>query len=186
MAGWHHWLGGRESEWTPGDGDGQGGLVCCDSWGRRESDTTERLNWMLTKLPPWQYSGFYVNWSHFGHAYFPISSSVDVVFKFLWELDSVCVTNEFYYNSTESLSYLSECPTLFDPMDSSPPGCLLHPWNFLGKSTGVGCHFLLQGIFLTQGSNQGLLHFRKIFYHLSQQRSPSNTQGRPQSRIIPP
>ena len=34
-----------ESEWTPGDGDGQGGLVCCDSWGRRESDTTERLNW---------------------------------------------------------------------------------------------------------------------------------------------
>ena len=33
MAGWHHWLNGRESEWTPGVGDGQGGLVCCDSWG---------------------------------------------------------------------------------------------------------------------------------------------------------
>ena len=45
MAGWHHWLDGRESEWTPGVGDGQGGLVCCDSWGRNESDTTERLNW---------------------------------------------------------------------------------------------------------------------------------------------
>ena len=45
MAGWHHWLDGRESEWTPGVGDGQGGLVCCDSWGRKESDTTERLNW---------------------------------------------------------------------------------------------------------------------------------------------
>ena len=45
MAGSHHWLDGRESEWTPGDGDGQGGLVCCDSWGRKESDTTERLNW---------------------------------------------------------------------------------------------------------------------------------------------
>ena len=45
MAGWHHWLDGRESEWTPGDGDGQGGLACYDSWGRRESDTTERLNW---------------------------------------------------------------------------------------------------------------------------------------------
>ena len=45
MAGWHHGLGGRESEWTPGVGDGQGGLVCCDSWGRKESDTTERLNW---------------------------------------------------------------------------------------------------------------------------------------------
>ena len=43
MAGWHHWLDGRESEWTPGVGDGQGGLACCDSWGRKESDTTEQL-----------------------------------------------------------------------------------------------------------------------------------------------
>ena len=45
MAGWHHQLDGRESEWTPGDGDGEGGLACCDSWGRKESDTTEWLNW---------------------------------------------------------------------------------------------------------------------------------------------
>ena len=45
MAGWHHWLDGRESEWTPGVGDGQGGLVCCDSWAAKESDTTEQLNW---------------------------------------------------------------------------------------------------------------------------------------------
>ena len=45
MAGWHHWLDGRESEWTPGVGDGQGGLVCYDSWGHKESDMTERLNW---------------------------------------------------------------------------------------------------------------------------------------------
>ena len=44
-AGWHHWLDGRESEWTPGYGDGRGGLACCDSWGCKESDTTERLNW---------------------------------------------------------------------------------------------------------------------------------------------
>ena len=44
MAGWHHGLNGRESEWTPGDGDEQGGLACCNSWGRKESDTTERLN----------------------------------------------------------------------------------------------------------------------------------------------
>ena len=45
MAGWHHWLDGRESEWTLGVGDGQGGLACCDSWGCKESETTERLNW---------------------------------------------------------------------------------------------------------------------------------------------
>ena len=42
MAGWHHW---RESEWTLGVGDGQGGLACCDSWGRKELDTTKQLNW---------------------------------------------------------------------------------------------------------------------------------------------
>ena len=41
MAGWHHWLDGRESQWTLGVGDGQGALACCDSWGRKESDTTE-------------------------------------------------------------------------------------------------------------------------------------------------
>ena len=45
MTGWHHRLDGCECEWTPGVGDGQGGLACCDSWGRKESDTTERLNW---------------------------------------------------------------------------------------------------------------------------------------------
>jgi len=45
MAGWHHWLDGCESEWTLGVGDGQGGLACCDSWGHKESDTTERLIW---------------------------------------------------------------------------------------------------------------------------------------------
>ena len=45
MAGWHHWLNEHEFGWTPGVGDGQGGLVCCDSWGRKESDTTEWLNW---------------------------------------------------------------------------------------------------------------------------------------------
>ena len=44
MAGWHHGLNGRESEWALGDGDGQGGLACCDSWGRKESDMNERLN----------------------------------------------------------------------------------------------------------------------------------------------
>ena len=46
MAGWHHWLDGGESEWTPGVGDEQGGLACCNSWGCKESETTERLNWI--------------------------------------------------------------------------------------------------------------------------------------------
>ena len=45
MAGWHHRLDGHEFEWAPRVGDGQGGLECCDSWGRKESDMTEQLNW---------------------------------------------------------------------------------------------------------------------------------------------
>ena len=44
MAGWHRGLNGRESERSLGVGDGQGGLASCDSWGRKELDTTERLN----------------------------------------------------------------------------------------------------------------------------------------------
>ena len=51
MAGWHHWLNGCESEWTPGVGDGQGGLACYDSWGRKESDTTEWLIWSDLNTP---------------------------------------------------------------------------------------------------------------------------------------
>ena len=45
MAGWHHWLDGHEFEWTLGVGDVQGGPACCVSWGRKELDMTEWLNW---------------------------------------------------------------------------------------------------------------------------------------------
>ena len=45
MAGWHHQHDGHEFGWTPGVGDGQGGLACCCSWGCKELDTTKRLNW---------------------------------------------------------------------------------------------------------------------------------------------
>ena len=44
MVGWHHQVNGHEFEQALGVGDGQGGLVCCSPWGRKESDTTERLN----------------------------------------------------------------------------------------------------------------------------------------------
>ena len=45
MVGWHHRLNAHGFGWTPGVGDGQGGLACCRPWGRKESNTTERLNW---------------------------------------------------------------------------------------------------------------------------------------------
>ena len=58
------------------------------------------------------------------------------------------------------------CPTLCDPHGLLPTR-LLCPWDSPGKDTGVGCHFLLQGIFPTWGLNLGLLHCRQILYHLS-------------------
>ena len=45
MVEWHHWLNGHEFEQTPGNSEGQGSLACCSSWGCKESDMTEQLNW---------------------------------------------------------------------------------------------------------------------------------------------
>ena len=53
IVGWHHRLNGHGFGWTPGVGDGQGDLVCCGSWGRKESDMTEWLNW--TESSQWLY-----------------------------------------------------------------------------------------------------------------------------------
>ena len=61
------------------------------------------------------------------------------------------------------------CPTLCNTME---PTRLLCPWDFPGKSTGVGCHFLLQEIFPSQGLNPGPLHCKQTLYHLSHQGSP--------------
>ena len=58
------------------------------------------------------------------------------------------------------------CPTLFNPIDCSPPGSSVHG-DSPGKNSGEGCFFLLQGIFPTQGSNPGLLHCRQIVFFLT-------------------
>ena len=65
-----------------------------------------------------------------------------------------------------------------DPMNCSLPGPSDHE-DFPGKNTGVGCHFLLQGIFPTQGSNPGLPHCRQILYQLSHKGRPlAEPQGK--------
>ena len=73
MARWYHWLNGHEFEWTLGLGDGQGGLVCCDSWGHKESDTTERLNWM---------------WYHNCNFRGPVTLRLGLRLKVLWLIGS--------------------------------------------------------------------------------------------------
>ena len=66
---------------------------------------------------------------------------------------------------------LQSCPTLWDPIYCDLPGSSVHG-DSPGKNTAVGCHVLLQGIFLTQGLNPGLPHCRQILYHLSHEGSP--------------
>ena len=66
MVGWHHQLGGHEFEWTPGVGDGQGGLACCSPWGCKQLDTTEQLNWhfYFSWVNPLDWSGWVI-WKMF-------------------------------------------------------------------------------------------------------------------------
>ena len=75
-------------------------------------------------------------------------------------------------NKTTMCLIAQLCLALCDPMDCSPPGSCVHE-DSPGKNTGVGCHTLLQGILLTQGSNPGLLHCRQILCYLSYREVPS-------------
>ena len=89
MVGWHHGLDGCESEWTLGDSDGQGGLVCCDSWGRNELDTTEWLNW--TEL----------NWTDIASIYYvihlkPKNISMSYLFFHMCKQEA-CITCFFFF-----------------------------------------------------------------------------------------
>ena len=88
MAGWHNQLNGHEFEWTLGVGDGQGGLACCNSWGCKDSDMTERLNW--TELNWMVFLDFFFLW--------PVSCSGNMPFKLhiLWILfASLCLISSF-------------------------------------------------------------------------------------------
>ena len=87
---------------------------------------------------------------------------------------TLCSLMNIYCLKSESESEVTQsCSTRCDPMDIR----LLREWDFLGKNTAVGCHFLLQGIFLTQELNPGLLHCKWMLYHLSHQGSPTEFRG---------
>ena len=90
-----------------------------------------------------------------------------------WLKDWTCIAGRFFtvWVTRESVKVLVAqlCLTLCNPVE---PTSLLCPWDSSGKNTGVGCHSLLQQIFLIKGSNLGLLHCRQILYHLSHQGSP--------------
>ena len=83
MVGWYHRLNGREFEWTLGVGDGQGGLACCSSWGCKESDTIEWLNWNhIVSFPSQSAANSYFLWNE-GHLMgFYVLESMSVFFYY--------------------------------------------------------------------------------------------------------
>ena len=141
MAGWHHWLDGHESEWIPGVGDGQGGLACCDSWGRKESDTTEWLNW--TELN--------------GYVFLKCGKYQEKIHS-LEQGRSDC-EYQMGYATSPCATLLQSCLTLCNVMDCSPPGSSVHGIYQARILEWVAVSFS-RGIFPTQGSNPHLLHWQ--------------------------
>ena len=136
MAGWHHWLNGCESEWTPGVGDGQGGLACCDSWGHKESDTTEwlRVTKSQTRLSDWTE----LNWTE------PIK-------QFL------------LLNSHSYKSVISKQKSNFNLPDMSvflTGSCLCFSWLHLGSAVWIS---LIIGV-CVRGDSLSIFFFFKHFF----------------------
>ena len=100
MAGWHHWVNGRESGWTPGVGDGQGGLACCNSWVAKS--WTRQRNWTQLNCSVKSFD--------------PLQGSV---WKKVCKYITTCV-------EIVSWALWANCPYLGDPMDCSPPGSPIH------------------------------------------------------------
>ena len=86
------------------------------------------------------------------------------------------------YQKSDCRLVVKSCPTLLQP-NGLYLGRLLCPWDFPGKNTGVGCHFLLQGIFLTWALNPCLLHWQLNSLPLSHQRSPQKPDTRPDQNL---
>ena len=102
MAGWHHGLDGRESEWTPGVGDGQGGLACCDSWGRKESDTTEPLNWPEDSDHKFIYYLFLLSNQGKGHLFSSSLKTISNPWNHFTISKKSCIFKTIYYNKKKN------------------------------------------------------------------------------------
>ena len=112
------------------------------------------------------------------HAFFKNTENLPICFlshsKTVFHLVFIMAKSSCKMLKSESVSHLVVSHSL-QPMDYQPAR-LLCPWSSPGNSTGVGCHALLPGIFLTQGLNPGLLHCRQILSCLSHQGSSASLQ----------
>ena len=138
MAGWHHWLNGHGFGWTPGVGDGQGGLACCCSWALKESDMTEQMNWTELNHLKWS--------SSFLSLFMPFLYSI----QFRNQHHVVVVYNSFYLDSTCQQFIVEFCihlhrrhsPVVFLP-------CNIFIWFWFLSNTGIReWNYLQSKIFL--------------------------------------
>ena len=108
MAGWHHQLDGRECEWAPGDGDGQGVLARCSSWACKESDKTEWLNW--TEVNCRQEMFFFILLEELIKETVFELNEIRVWWKFIWGFIWSKPQNE--YNKHIQMQFLISVPLL--------------------------------------------------------------------------
>ena len=143
MAGQHHLLDGHEFEWTPGVGDGQGGLACCSSWGRKESDTTEWLNWselnvyrmekQITFLTPFLPPYFLYNLPSFFTSYFLSSKHVFSLPPLTVFFPSFCI--HFFPSVTGLFSSFSSFPLVVVVQSFSDVWLFATPWTAASLSS---------------------------------------------------
>ena len=164
---WHHWHNGHGFGWTLGVGDRQGGLVYCDSWGCKESDTTEWLNWTEHKVYIYIHTGPILcmnkwdrKWKNFVNCaspkmrFPPRQFSESPLLSSILTVVSLLLFRSIFYSLMtiilmKSLSIPACCCLVAKPclILLRPQGLwsprLLCLWDFPGKNTGVCCHFLL-------------------------------------------
>ena len=116
MVGWHHWLNGHGFGWTPRVGDGQGGLVCWGSWGRKELDMTEQLNWTELMRP---HAMIFIFWMLSFKPTFSLSSFTFIKRLFSSSLSALRVVSSAYLRLLIFLpailipAYASSSPVFF-------------------------------------------------------------------------
>ena len=137
---------------------------CSDGWGRAQSIFDPTFYWRrlpLSSLPPSE-SGLR---SKNKEGTQPHTSTEN------WIKDLLSMAPSIRRRSLTEKCEKWKCSQSVLSLRPHGPSRLLYPWDFPGKITGVGCYFLLQGIFPTQGLNLGLLHCRQTLYHLSHKES---------------
>ena len=137
MVGWHHRHDGHEFDYAPGVGDGQGRLVCCSPWVRKEWDTTKQLNWYILMIKNLWYTG-HIFWCH----HFSKSPSFKIKTSRIYFLSLHILFSglSFFHKLNFVLSHHPRDLTSFDTHFCLPPES---PWSWLFVITAISFPNLL-------------------------------------------